>query len=181
VPPPVTLAGVQVLPRGGVVDLPSDVHSWAVSVGWPKLDNPAVEVDVVAFLTDQNDEVRADSDFIFYNAPLAASGAVELTLDLDREARVAVRLDRVPTDVDRVTIAASVSAATFAMVGAIQLVVSAGEPRFRSVLDAATTEKSLLLARFYRRAGRWRFRAVGQGYEFGLGRLATQFGVEIDD
>lgn len=158
-----------------------------MSVAWPKLDNPAVEVDVVAFLTDQNDEVRADSDFIFYNAPLAASGAVELTLNRTREALVDVRLDRVPTDVDCVTIAAAVSgatpAATFARVGAIRLMVGsgAGEPHLMSILDAATTEQSLLLARFYRRAGRWRFRAVGQGYEFGLARLATTFGVEVDD
>jgi len=33
------------------------------------------------------------------------------------------------------------------------------------VVDAGTTENSLVLAVFYQRGGRWRFRAVGQGYE----------------
>jgi DNA polymerase-3 subunit epsilon len=97
---------------------------------------------------------------------------------------VDVRLDQVPTDVESITIAASLSAGhTFATVGGIHLMVRtrAGVPHLRSVLDSATTEQSLLLARVYRRAGRWRFRAVGQGYEFGLAELAVKFGVEVDD
>jgi DNA polymerase-3 subunit epsilon len=176
-------AGV-VLPRGGVVDLPDEVRHWSVSVGWPRTGSAAVEVDVVAFLTDAEDEVRADSDFVFYNAPAAASGAVELTLDLAAEALVDVRLDRVPLDVERVTLAAAIPAGhTFSTVGPIQIVVrsGSGEPHIRATLDAATTEQSLILASFYRRAGRWRFRAVGQGYEHGLAELATGFGVEVDD
>ncbi len=173
-----------VLPRGGVVDLPGEVRQWSVSVAWPRLSSAAVEVDVVAFLTDQNDDVRADSDFVFYNAPAAASGAVELRLDLSNEALVDVRLDQVPHDVERVTLAAAIPAGhTFSTVGPIQLVVrtGAGVPHIRATLDAATTEQSLILATFYRRGGRWRFRAVGQGFEYGLGELATAFGVEVDD
>lgn len=172
---------MEVLPRGGVTDLPVEVRSWSVTVSWPRLGNPAVEVDVVAFLTDAADEVRADSDFVFYNAPLAPSGAVELRLGRTGEATVDLRLDQVPPDVERVTIAATLSPGhTFAVVGAVHLLVSAGAPHLRSVLDAATSEQSLLLAVVYRRAGRWRFRAVGQGYEFGLAQLATKFGVEVD-
>jgi DNA polymerase-3 subunit epsilon len=177
-------ARAEVLPRGGVVDLPDDIRHWSVSVAWPRLSSAAVEVDVVAFLTDPDDEVRADSDFVFFNAPAAASGAVELTLDLTNEALVDVRLDQVPQDVERIALAAAIPAGhTFGSVGPIQIVVrtGAGTPHIRATLDAATTEQSLILARFYRRGGRWRFRAVGQGYEYGLAELATSFGVEVDD
>ena len=174
-----------VLPRGGVVDLPDDVRSWSVSVAWPETGTAiAVEVDVVAFLTDQDNEVRADSDFIFYNAPIAASGAVELTLDLANEALVNIRLDRVPSDVEGITVAATLPARhTFGSVGPLHLVArtDAGAGFLRSTIDAATTEQSMLLARVYRRAARWRFRTVGQGYEFGLAELATRFGVDVDD
>ncbi|GAA0934417.1 TerD family protein [Virgisporangium aurantiacum] len=175
---------MEVLPRGGVVDLPVEERTWSVTVGWPRLGNPAVDVDVVAFLTDGNDEVRADSDFVFYNAPLAPSGAVELTLGRTDESVVEVRLDQVPMDVDSITIAATLPPGhTFGLVGGVHLMVrtGAGVPHLRSVLDSATTEQSLLLARIYRRGGRWRFRAVGQGYEFGLAELAVKFGVEVDD
>jgi DNA polymerase-3 subunit epsilon len=47
------------------------------------------------------------------------------------------------------------------------------------VLDAGTTENSLVLAEFYQRGDRWRFRAVGQGYEEQLAGFATRHGVNI--
>jgi TerD domain len=40
-----------------------------------------------------------------------------------------------------------------------------GAPWARTVLDAGTLESSLVLAEFYQRGGRWRFRVIGQGYE----------------
>ncbi len=49
------------------------------------------------------------------------------------------------------------------------------------VLDAATTERTLLLAEIYRRRSGWRLRAVGQGYDDGLAELATRHGVVVDD
>jgi DNA polymerase III subunit epsilon len=175
----------QVLPRGAVVDLPTDVRSWSVSVGWPRRGGTApAEVDVVAFLTDQDDEVRADSDFVFYNATASADGSVELTLDLANEALVDLRLDLVPDDVERITLAATIpDGHTFGEIGPIELVVrtDTGVTHIRATLDAATTEQSLLLACVYRRVDRWRFRAVGQGYESGLAELATSYGVSIDD
>jgi DNA polymerase-3 subunit epsilon len=49
-----------------------------------------------------------------------------------------------------------------------------------STLDAATTERTVLLAEIYRRNGLWRLRAVGQGYDAGLAELATRYGVAVD-
>nr|WP_078593639.1 exonuclease domain-containing protein [Streptomyces sp. NRRL S-920] len=48
-------------------------------------------------------------------------------------------------------------------------------------LDAATSERTLLLAEIYRRGPVWRLRAVGQGYDQGLGDLARRYGVNIED
>jgi DNA polymerase-3 subunit epsilon len=49
-----------------------------------------------------------------------------------------------------------------------------------AVLDAATTERTMLLAEIYRRNGAWRLRAIGQGYDDGLAELAARYGVETD-
>jgi DNA polymerase III subunit epsilon len=48
-----------------------------------------------------------------------------------------------------------------------------------ATLDAATDERRLVLTDIYRRQGAWHFRAVGQGYEHDLARLATDLGVEV--
>ena len=62
-----------------------------ISVTWPT--GTDAEVDVVAFLTDADQQVRADADFVFYNQPASADGSVELTLDVRHEAEI--RLDGV--------------------------------------------------------------------------------------
>lgn len=56
---------------------------------------------------------------------------------------------------------------------------SSGSPIARATLDAATTERTVLLAEIYRRGPVWRLRAVGQGYDHGLDALARGYGVDI--
>jgi hypothetical protein len=46
---------------------------------------------------------------------------------------------------------------------------------------AAANETAMITGELYRRAGRWRFRAVGQGYASGLAGLATDFGISVDE
>ncbi|GAB3854347.1 TerD family protein [Dactylosporangium cerinum] len=182
VAPVALVAPVAVLSRGAVIDLPEGVGDWTVSVTWPT--GTDAEVDVVAFLTDADEQVRADADFVFYNQPASADGSVELTLDIRHEALVDVRLDRIPDDVSRIIIAAALpDTHTFGDLGPVEFVARTGDgtTRVRATLDAATTERSLLLAHVYRRDGRWRLRAVGQGYDHGLAELATLHGVTVDD
>ncbi|CAM5525508.1 hypothetical protein STANM337S_04088 [Streptomyces tanashiensis] len=50
----------------------------------------------------------------------------------------------------------------------------------QATLDAATSERTLLLAEIYRRGPRWRFRAVGQGYDHGLEILVRGYGVDVE-
>lgn len=74
--------------------------------------------------------------------------------------------------------------ASFGDIGAVQITTAPGSdaaPLARATLDAATTERTLLLGEFYRRGPVWRFRAVGQGYDHSLDTLARGYGVDIDD
>lgn len=73
-------------------------------------------------------------------------------------------------------------AAAFGTVGAIQISAapgSSGAPLARATLDAATTERTVLLAEIYRRGPVWRLRAVGQGYDHGPDVLARGYGGDI--
>ena len=171
-----------VLPRGGVTDLP-DAAEWSLSVRWPDLGPAGVEVDVVAFLTD-DEEVAGDEDFVFFNAPTHPSGAADLTLDVPGEALVNIRPTHVPNRTVQVLIAAAVDdGVAFGRVGPVEMVLrdQDGTTAARATLDAATAEQTLILATLYRRGEAWRFRAVGQGYEFGLAALAVRHGVDIDE
>ena len=70
----------------------------------------------------------------------------------------------------------------FGDVGAIQITATleSARPLARATLDAATTERTMLLAEIYRRGPVWRLRAVGQGYDHGLDALARGYGVDVE-
>ncbi|GAA4837707.1 hypothetical protein GCM10023221_13810 [Luteimicrobium xylanilyticum] len=172
---------VPVLPRGGVRDLP-DGEAWSLSVRWPD-DRFDGEIDVVALVVDADEQVGGDEDFCFYHQPAHPSGGVALELDHPCEALVELRPSLLPAG-RRVLVAASIDGeGVFGDVGPLELVLrtGSGEPVLRATLDAAASERTLVLANVYARSGTWRFRAVGQGYGSGLDALAVLHGVDLED
>lgn len=176
-------AGVPVLTRGAVIDLPEE-NVWTVNVAW-RADALATgtDVDVVAFLVDADDQVVADEDFVFYNAPLSEHGTVALSADGDSEQSIRIDLALVSEEHTKIVIAAALDGdATFGELGAVTLSVDGDTATAATAtLDAATSERTMLLAEVYRRNGIWRVRAMGQGYDDGLAELAVRHGVVVDD
>ncbi|MFD8195250.1 TerD family protein [Streptomyces wuyuanensis] len=176
-----------VMPRGGVIDLPTPhgrpAPEWYVTSGWAS--QSGYEIDVVAFLLDEDEQVACDGDFVFYGAPESPAGTVRLLTGGPAEQTIALDLASLPPATRKVVVAAAIDgAATFGAVGAIQIGVAAGSsgaPLARATLDAATTERTMLLAEIYRRGPVWRLRAVGQGYDHGLDVLVRGYGVDVAD
>jgi DNA polymerase-3 subunit epsilon len=154
---------VQILPRGGVIDLPAaddGAGTWTVTASWSH--HISCDIDVVAFVLDDDEQVSCDEDFIFYGAPERPDTTVRLTTDGPREQAITADLASLPDAVRKIVIAAAIDGpATFADAGAIEITL-AQEAGARTVatstLDAATTEQTLLLAEVYRRGPRWRSR-----------------------
>jgi tellurite resistance protein TerA len=167
---PVTAASVRV------------VLTWTPGPGGP-------DVDISALLLDGSGKVRGDGDFVYYNAARHASGAVAHT---DKQASpagpstdtVTVDLAAVETGIERIVIAASADGGTFGQVVDLRLLVldastQAELARFEDM--GASSETAFVAGELYRRAGAWKFRAVGQGWESGLAGLAKDFGISVDD
>ncbi|MFI1521181.1 TerD family protein [Kitasatospora cineracea] len=174
-------AVAEVLSRGGVIDLPTS-GQWHVAASWAQLAD--CEIDVVAFVLDEDEQVSCDEDFVFYGAPESPDGSVRLRCDGPTEQSIAVDLAALPPAAHRIAVAAAIDGAeTFGSVGAVQVVLAPGVDApavAQATLDAATSERTLLLAEIYRRGPRWRFRAVGQGYDHGLEALVRGYGVEVE-
>ncbi|GAB2871995.1 hypothetical protein GCM10027074_44580 [Streptomyces deserti] len=175
-----------VLPRGGVVDLPRPngpvpAPRWTVTASWAQ--QTSCEIDVVAFVVDEDEQVACDEDFVFYGAPENPGGTVRLHSDGPTEQTVSVDLAALPPAARKVVVAAAIDgAATFGDVGAVHIGSGPGTsaaPLVQATLDAATTERTLLLAELYRRGPLWRLRTVGQGYDHGLDTLARKYGVDV--
>jgi tellurite resistance protein TerA len=157
-----------------------------VELGWRS--GPGVpDVDASALLLAAG-KVRSDSDFVFYNQPSHASGAVrhegKRTADGAVTDVVAVDLEQVEGAIERIVLAASVDANTFGQVPGLHIrVLDAGSGAEIARYDSqdATVETAFVLGELYRRQGAWKFRAVGQGYGTGLEGLATDFGISVDE
>ncbi|MFE5792807.1 TerD family protein [Streptomyces sp. NPDC056503] len=171
------------LPRGGVIDLPAlpTAERWHAGASWARQTD--CEIDVVAFVLDEDEQVSSDGDFVFYGAPESPDGAVRLLCDGPTEQSVTVDLTVLPPAARRIAIAAAIDGtATFGDIGAVQITLAPGTDApttAQATLDAATSERTLLLAELYRRGPLWRFRAVGQGYDHGLEALVRGYGVEV--
>lgn len=167
--------------------LSENVGSVIVSLGWVSPSGEG-DADVSVLLVGADGRVRGDTDFYFYNNPVAADGSVQLLGKTPTEAgdedRIGFDLTAVPQDVDRMVVAASrYRDARFGELEnlTVTLADAAGDGLLRFTVADADAVSAVIFGELYRRAGEWKFRAVGQGYADGLAGLATDFGVDIDD
>ncbi|MET7639516.1 TerD family protein [Streptomyces sp. NPDC005438] len=181
---------MRVMTKGGNVDLAQlseDTGSVIVSLGWSSPDGNG-DADVSVLLLDEDGRVRGDADFYFYNHPTAPDGSVQLLgkapTDNGSEDRISLELVAMPPQVRRIVVAASrYGGDRFGDLHDLWLRLDdgAGEALLRFAVTDASVETAFIFGELYRRGERWKFRAVGQGYESGLAGLATDFGIEVDD
>ncbi|MER6390206.1 VWA domain-containing protein [Streptomyces sp. NPDC059382] len=168
------------LSKGANLPVPASsvraVLCWSAGPGVP-------DVDASALLLTGDGRVRSDGDFVFYNQPRHSSDAVRHLGKQPGADSLQVDLTALEPAIERVVLCASADGGSFGQVPALHLrlldAVSGAElARFDMTAD---TETAYVSGELYRRAGAWKFRAVGQGYASGLAGLATDYGITVDD
>ncbi|MEV0175102.1 VWA domain-containing protein [Streptomyces sp. NPDC050803] len=167
-------------------NLPVDSPAVRVELSWS--DGPGVpDVDASALLLTAAGRVRDDGDFVFYNQPHHASNAVT-HLGKQRAGgtttdTVAVELGSLEPAVERIALCASADGGTFGQVPGLMLKLVDEQTRaeLAHFVMEAGTETAFIGGELYLRQGKWKFRAVGQGYASGLAGLATDFGITVDE
>ncbi|MFI5719408.1 AIM24 family protein [Nocardia sp. NPDC051750] len=139
-------------------------------------------VDVSALLLAGNGKVRSDGDFVFFNQPVGpgvtyrhGQGAGDV---------VDVQTPVLPAAIDKVVVTASLDGSgppTFGAVGSLTATITGQQGTLTFPVSGLSTETAVVCVEIYRRAGAWKVRAVGQGYDNGLAGIATDFGVNVDD
>ncbi len=172
------------MPKGSNVPVPTT--ALRVEIGWRS--GPGVPDTDASALLLAGGKVRSDADFVFYNQPQHASGALRYEGKQNSGAAVtdtlAVDLARVEPAIETVVLAASADGGAFGQVPGLYVEVkdaARGTVVARFDSEGATVETAFVLGEFYRRQGAWKFRAVGQGYSSGLEGLATDFGIAVDE
>ena len=187
------------LSKGGNVSLSKEepgIESITVGLGWDarSTDGSDFDLDASCFMLNASGKVRSDSDFIFYNNLKSNCGSVVHTGDNrtgegdgDDEA-INVELSQVPADVAKLAFTVTIHEAdqrrqNFGMVSnAFIRIVNKKTGREVARFDLsedASTNTAMIFGEVYRHNNEWKFRAVGQGYDGGLGPLARNFGVNV--
>ncbi|MFI2238078.1 TerD family protein [Streptomyces chrestomyceticus] len=171
----------------GLATLSEDTGSLMVSLSWSSASGDG-DADVSVLLLGADGKVRGDADFFFYNNPAAADGSVQLLGKTPTangsEDRVSIDLTAVPDDVESLVVAASqYGTGRFGELDDLRVTVAdrTGEALLGFTIAGAGEESAFIFGELYRRAGEWKFRAVGQGYATGLAGLATDFGISVDE
>ncbi len=187
------------LSKGGNVSLSKEapgLKNIVIGLGWDarSTDGSDFDLDASLFMLKDDDKVRSDSDFIFYNNKTSSDGSVEHLGDnltgegAGDDEQIKVNLDGVPQDVSKLSVGVTIHDAdtrrqNFGMVSNafIRVVNGADNSEIAryDLSEDASTETAMLFGEVYRRGGEWKFKAVGQGFAGGLGPLARNYGVNV--
>lgn len=188
------------LSKGQKVDLTKTnpgLTNVVVGLGWDtnKYDGGHdFDLDSSVFLLGESGKVTTESDFVFYNNPQGAGGAVVHTGDNRTGAgdgddeQVKINLTAIPTTVQRIAFTITIHDAesrsqNFGQVSNAYARIfneATGEELIRYDLgEDFSIETALVVGELYRHNGEWKFSAIGSGYQGGLAALATDFGLQI--
>lgn len=137
-------------------------------------------VDVSAVLLTSSGRVRSDDDLVFFNHP--SQDGVRVTGDTVR-----ADLGLIPETVSSIAVVVSIDSE--AQHGAVfgqdarweAEITQPSGTRLSFTPEVFSGRETVAVAvELYRRAGGWKARAVGQGYDTGLAGLATDYGINIE-
>ena len=165
-----------------------------VGLGWDvrATDGAAFDLDASCFLLEATGKVPNDRALIFYNQLKSECGSVEHTGDnLTGEGEgddevINIDLTKVPANIQRLAVAVTIHEAdqrrqNFGMVSSAFIrVVDQKTNREIARFDLsedASTNTAMIFGELYRHNNEWKFKAIGQGFDGGLGPLARSFGV----
>jgi tellurium resistance protein TerD len=187
------------LQKGGNVNLSKEapgLAAVALGLGWDvrATDGDAFDIDASAFMLTTEGKVRSDADFIFFNNLKSVDGSVEHLGDNRTGAgdgddeTINVTLGSVPADVDKIAFTVTIhdgeakrqsfGQVSKAFIRVINRSDNAELARF-DLSEDSSTETAMIFGELYRAGAEWKFRAVGQGFQGGLGALAKNYGVNI--
>ncbi|MFL6674662.1 MAG: TerD family protein [Massilia sp.] len=187
------------LQKGGNVNLSKEapgLTKMTIGLGWDirATDGAGFDLDGAVFLLNQSGKVRSDADFIFYNNLKSADGSVVHSGDNRTGAgegddeTISIDLSKLPADVDRIVVGVTIHDAearrqNFGMVGKafIRCLNANGNTEIAryDLSEDGSTEAAMVFGEVYRNGADWKFRAIGQGFQGGLGPLAKNYGVAV--
>lgn len=188
------------LSKGQKVDLTKTnpgLKKMIVGLGWDtnKYDGGSdFDLDASGFVLGDAGKVKDDKDFVFYNNPTGAQGAVVHLGDNRSGAgdgddeQIKIDIAKIPAEVHKIAFTitihdAEVRKQNFGQVANAYVRAfdeETGVELIRYDLgEDFSTETAIVVAEVYRNGAEWKFNAIGSGFQGGLSALCGNFGLSI--
>lgn len=187
------------LKKGGNVSLSKEAPGLSkitVGLGWDSrvTDGAAFDLDGSVFLCGDDGKVIDDNHFIFYGNLKSQDGSVEHTGDNvtgegdGDDEQVKIELNAVAAGIKKMVFSVTIhEAATrnqnFGQVAnAFMRVIDQNGGKELARYDLSedySVETAMIFGEVYRHNDEWKFKAIGAGFEGGLGPLAKSMGVNV--
>lgn len=160
-------------------------------ISWVTKNNQHIDIDVSAFLLDSKGKVSGDGDFIFYNQPesLCKSFILNSEPNNGNDLRLfAINKEKLPKYVEKIIFVATIDNAienkqNFNCLSDFSIRIfeldAFNGKMINFKLTNADKETSMILGELYLYQSKWKFRALGTGFESGLAQLAKTYGVDL--
>lgn len=188
------------LVKGQKIDLTkgnSGLQRVTFGLGWDtnKYDGQEnFDLDVSAFLVDENEKVSGEQDFIFYGQPQHPSEALIYSGDNQSgegtgdDETMDVNLSKIPARIQKIIFCATIYDAesrlqNFGMVSNAYIRAfddNSSELFYFDLGEDFSTETGVIAGELYRYNGNWKFNAIGTGVVDSLSGICKKFGVEIN-
>ena len=166
-----------------------------VGLGWDtnKYDGgDDFDLDASVFLTNSNNRVTKESNFVFYNNKVApgvehAGDNRTGTGDGDDET-IKIDLNSIEPDVEKIAVTVTIDQAdtrrqNFGMVENAYIHIVDGISNTELIRydlgEDYSIETAVVVAEIYRYNGEWKFNAIGSGFAGGLAALCRNYGLEV--
>lgn len=169
-----------------------------IGLGWDpnKYDGSEdFDLDASVFMLKSDGKVRSDNDLIYYNNLKDAAESVHHTGDNRTgmgdgdDEQIKIDLTKVPADIEKLAVAVTIYDAerreqNFGMVENAYIHVmdeDSGKEVLRyDLTEDYSVETAMVIAEIYRHNGKWKFGAVGSGYQNGLKALCNAYGIDAN-
>ena len=164
-----------------------------VGLGWDLKSTSEFDIDVSAFLLSDTEKIRSNKDFIFYNQPKGSDNCIELHTEPSHKNIIRafnISLEKIPLNVKKIMFVLTIDQAeekkqNFSMVNDIKLYIYDNEQNKEELIEYSINienkEVSLLVGALYIHNSKWKFKAIGQGFSKGLGVIANNYNVNLDE
>ena len=187
------------LAKGGNISLAKEapgMKNVLIGLGWNAraTDGASFDLDASCFMLGEDNKVSSDASFIYYNNLKSACASGEhlgdnLTGEGEGDDEVLhVYLDKMLPTTTKLVFGVTIHEAeqrkqNFGMVSSAFIRVvnkdSNVEIARYDLSEDASTNTAMVFGELYRHGSEWKFKAVGQGFDGGLGPMARSFGVNV--